>query len=886
MVGRSSGGNAVRTAAYNERTILVDERIGRNFNFRDKDYAAAVHHEVLLPVGAGGGLSSSWRLWNAVEQAEKRKDSQLAKEVVLALPTELGLKDWQVMARKFAQEKFVSKGLAVQIDIHADAQNPHAHLLVTTRRVEGDQLAANKARDLNPAFRAGRDGRKWIPEAERMGELWAAHQDRYFREHGHNLRVDPAGNIPQIRVGLKRRPGAPARIQANEIIQRQNREAALDPERVIAALTRTKATFSEREVSTFLRKAGLEKPRVDEMRSRVLGHASLVALWDTQSGERAERWTTHAIRAQERQVMAEAGAVAAVHHPTIDRAAPEWMKADQRQAFDHTLSQGGLKLIVGHAGTGKTAVLKASREAHERAGYRAVGMGPTNTVASDMRVKEGFKEARTAHSWLFRLNNDMARWDHRTVVFVDEAAMQSTAIAEQVLRHAKEAGAKVVMAGDDRQLGSIERGGMFTELVAAHGSAELTEVIRQKEEWQRQASRDLAAGRYGAAVEALDAAGAITWRENLDGATAALVGAWAQDRLADPGHTRFAFAWTNEDVDTLNAEMRAVRVGRGELRGPDHQLRTAHGTAAFAVGDRIAFTDTAKPDGIFNGETGTITHIRDRDVRAKMDSGKTVRWDPQEMNGFRHGYAGTIYRGQGATLDAAYVLHTGHWRAAASYVGLTRQRETIRLFVAESVAANQRELAEQVGRPEQRSASLRWSDNREEAVDKSVDYANKLRAEEQQRLQEWAKRPAESDLEFWGREVTSGALDYADAWTRIWTAEVAAKNGGRYDPDELAVAVDNKLQWAIDRGERWQQANEANRQAAQERLEQMDAKFRSTATPAQWAAQIARGNADIPEAIRALRGSKTDDETTYRTMRVLMDALKAHEQRQTHRRRA
>ena len=212
MVGRSSGGNAVRTAAYNERTILVDERIGRNFNFRDKDYAAAVHHEVLLPVGADGGLSGSWRLWNAVEQAEKRKDSQLAKEVVLALPTELGLKDWQVMARKFAQEKFVSKGLAVQIDIHADAQNPHAHLLVTTRRVEGDQLAANKARDLNPAFRAGRDGRKWIPEAERMGELWAAHQDRYFREHGHNLRVDPAGNTPQVRVGLKRRPGAPARI--------------------------------------------------------------------------------------------------------------------------------------------------------------------------------------------------------------------------------------------------------------------------------------------------------------------------------------------------------------------------------------------------------------------------------------------------------------------------------------------------------------------------------------------------------------------------------------------------------------------------------------------------------------------------------------------------
>jgi ATP-dependent exoDNAse (exonuclease V) alpha subunit len=149
------------------------------------------------------------------------------------------------------------------------------------------------------------------------------------------------------------------------------------------------------------------------------------------------------------------------------------------------------------------------RAAHEAAGDRVVGLAPTNAVAQDLKA-DGFTEAGTVHAALFQMKNGRMALDRRTVLIVDEAAMLDTHVTGELLSEAKRAGAKVVLAGDDRQLGSIERGGMFTELHARHGAAEITEVTRQRVDWQRQAARDLAEGRFDAAVAAFDRNGAVT----------------------------------------------------------------------------------------------------------------------------------------------------------------------------------------------------------------------------------------------------------------------------------------------------------------------------------------------------------------------------------------
>ena len=298
-----------------------------------------------------------------------------------------------------------------------------------------------------------------------------------------------------------------------------------------------------------------------------------------------------------------------------------------------------------------------------------------------------------------------------------------------MLAAARQAGAKVILAGDDRQLASIERGGLFAELRQRHGAAEITEVTRQKVDWQRQAARDLAEGRFAEAVECLrPGRGDHLDREPARCPRCACRGLDARCGGASPGASRFVFAYTNRDVDALNAELRQVHRDRGALTGADVEFDTKHGLAAFAVGDRLQFTDTDKRRHIYNGNAGTITGLDavDGEITARLDAaggaGREVTWLAAEFEGFRHGYAGTIYKGQGKTLDRTYLYHTEHWRAAASYVALTRQRDSAQVFVARETARDATQLARQMARGEVRAASVAWA-TREEAA--------KVRAERQ-----------------------------------------------------------------------------------------------------------------------------------------------------------
>ena len=768
-ISRSDGGSAIRSAAYNAREAIEAERTGELFYFKNRD--APEHHEVLLPAGAAERFRDCGVLWNAAEAAEKRKDAQVAREIVLALPANPGLTDEDriALARSFVVTHFVAKGLAVQLDVHrphdapAEGQpedgpvNWHAHVLITTRRLEGDRFSAKKARDLDPEMRRA-GGRNFVTDGEAWGELWREHQDRYFREHGLDIRVDAPAAHPGAHIGpvRMRRAGSEA-VQRAAVLRQANEAAARDPAQVLATLTRNNATFTERELDRTLAKHIEGEEERGAAKAAVLAHGDLLPLHDRATGEAVERWTTRPVRAQEVSALADGAALAGGGHQAVPEShaaaalAARSLRDDQRLAFDHAVAAGGLKLIEGRAGTGKSYTLQAVREAHERAGLLVVGLAPTNAVAQDLKG-EGFAKAGTVHAELFSLKNGRTAWDSRTVVVVDEAAMLDSRVTGELLAAARSAGAKVILAGDDRQLASIERGGLFTELKARHGAAEIVEVTRQRVDWQRQAARDLAEGRFTEAVVAFDRNGAITWTADQDEARAALVAAWKQD-AEQPGRARFVFAYTNKDVDGLNAELRAVCRERGELTGADTVLETRHGPLPFAVGDRVQLTDTLKAARLYNGNVGTITGLDPGtgQVRAVLDAaggrGREVSWSAGAFQGFRHGYAGTIYKGQGKTLDHTYLYHTHHWRSEASYVALTRQRESAKVFVARDTARDAVQLARQMGRGEVKAASVAWATPDEITTGGLVSrvaalgrFVSELQAKTAERLQAHAER--------------------------------------------------------------------------------------------------------------------------------------------------
>jgi ATP-dependent exoDNAse (exonuclease V) alpha subunit len=381
------------------------------------------------------------------------------------------------------------------------------------------------------------------------------------------------------------------------------------------------------------------------------------------------------------------------------------MSEEQKRAFAHATGAEGLALIDGQAGTGKSYTIAAVREAYEKAGYGVIGLAPTNPVADDM-AHDGFTRALTAHKELFALNNGRRSWNAKTAVIVDEAAMLDTKIMAMLTSHAAYAGVKLILVGDDRQLSSIDRGGMFGALKDRHGAAELTEVKRQHKNDERRASAMMAEGNFHDALKIYEQKGSINWTRTQPGARAALIAQWAKDSAVAPEKSRFVFAYTNEDVSRLNAGLRAVRKDRGEL-GADVEFNTAHGRVPFAAGDRIQFTETNKQTGINNNDAGTIEAISGNELTVRLDKGKnrSITFNAELFDKFRHGYAGTIYRGQGKTLDQTYLYHSEHWRSAPSYVALTRHRDKTELYVARNTAKDIKQLARQMARTDERRAA-------------------------------------------------------------------------------------------------------------------------------------------------------------------------------------
>ena len=500
------------------------------------------------------------------------------------------------------------------------------------------------------------------------------------------------------------------RETANELRDAIARRDAGD---VLDALTKQRSTFTPAQLENALAKEMRDERERGQFSDAILDHADTVHLSDRPGGPTTRYTTRQVIEAEIYVLRAAEGLASRTGFQIEDRQRAAvangerfaGMTREQARAFRHATGAEGLAIIDGQAGTGKSFTIAAIREAYEKAGCRVIGLAPTNAVAQDMKG-DGFGHAATIHSELFALNNGRTSWTPQTVVVVDEAAMLDTKLMAMVTAHAHDSGAKLILVGDDRQLSSIDRGGMFGALKDRHGAAALTEVKRQHKIDDRRAAEMLAEGNFHDALGIYEQKGAIHWTRTQGEARAELVEQWAKDSAAKPDKTRFVFAYTNDDVSQLNAALRDVRKERGEL-GEDHELQTAHGRQKFAVGDRIQFTGTDKKAGIVNGAAGTIEAIDGTHIAVKLDGrqAKTINFDAAIVDQFRHGYAGTIYKGQGKTLDQTYLYHSEHWRSAASYVALTRHRDKAELFVARNTAKDVDQLARQMARVEDRRAA-------------------------------------------------------------------------------------------------------------------------------------------------------------------------------------
>lgn len=176
VLTRSNGDNAVAASAYRAGQRLICARTGIVFNYSRK--REVEHREIRAPGGAQSWTFDRAQLWSRVEQCESRKNSQLAREIEVALPIELTRTQQIELLREFVDEQFVNDGMVADLALHAKVGNPHAHILLSLRALNLDGFGA-KCRDWNDPAHVF----TWRAS-------WAMHCNRALAAAGHAHTVD------------------------------------------------------------------------------------------------------------------------------------------------------------------------------------------------------------------------------------------------------------------------------------------------------------------------------------------------------------------------------------------------------------------------------------------------------------------------------------------------------------------------------------------------------------------------------------------------------------------------------------------------------------------------------------------------------------------------
>ena len=173
ILKRSEGKSSLYLAAYNARMRLKDEKTGLVFNY-EKKKEDLMHSDILLPRNAPQRFNDRSVLWNNIENIESRKDSQLARTFICALPRSLSLQENKKLLEEYLKKNFISKGMCADYSIHNDAENnnPHAHVMLTMREIENDGFSKKKNREWNNKNKV-----------EIWRRSWSVSINKYLREN-------------------------------------------------------------------------------------------------------------------------------------------------------------------------------------------------------------------------------------------------------------------------------------------------------------------------------------------------------------------------------------------------------------------------------------------------------------------------------------------------------------------------------------------------------------------------------------------------------------------------------------------------------------------------------------------------------------------------------
>lgn len=741
-ISRSTGRSSVAAAAYRSGTSLHNEKEGHTYNFSSRS-GSVVHSEIVIPTGSNAAWAlDRGALWNAVEAKERRKDSRVAREFEIALPHELDEEQRVELTRAFARDLAERFGGAVDFSIHkpdprGSEKNHHAHIMMTTRQISDAGLGEKTVIEWENKKLLRRNMPTTSLQMKEVRLAWELLANEALERAGHDVRIDhrshkargleiePTRHVGVHATAVERKGAVINRERIDAENARSNAEIIREkPEQIIDVLSGEKSVFTKEDIARALHRYIHDDVEAFQCAlARIMAAPELVPL----RGDKAdgiERFTTLEMFTIESDMIASAERLAAdrshgVHlgkvatamwaqdekiRASVSKAtaakvargemtegerakaiADAGLSAEQRRAVEHVTGDNRLAVVVGIAGAGKSTMLEAAREAWEAQGYRVYGAALSGKATFGLRESSGIK-SRTLASWQSRWQQGKAQIGKGDVFVLDEAGMIGSRQLARFIREVEERGAKIVLVGDHEQLQSIGAGAAFRAIGERAGVAELVEVRRQREKWQADATLKFSKQQTAEALRAYKDRGGVVIEETRETARSALLSDYLADRAQRPEGSRVILAHQNADVTALNAEIRVTLQAHGELaqgaEAGELDFQTDKGTRAFAAGDRIVFLENNDSLGVMNGTLGTVEAVKRGRIVAKLDSGRRIEVPTTEYTAFDHGYATTIHKSQGDTVDRAFVLATTSMDRHMTYVAMTRHRDMAKLYAA------------------------------------------------------------------------------------------------------------------------------------------------------------------------------------------------------------
>ena len=751
ILGKANGNSAVAAAAYRHTAKMENSRTGQSYDYSAK--RGNVHSEIALPEGAPDWVSAfkslpapeaSNAFWNAVEIFETRSDAQFAREMTLALPTELTREQNIALVREFVSENFTSNGIVADWAYHEAPGNPHVHVMTALRPLAQEGFGAKNSPLLDDdgvqvvtksgsgKYRPFAGGPELIPA---LRASWAEVQNAHLARNGFEVRVDHRSYKDQgieldatmhrgpTADGMDRRGAVSDRIGENDAIEAiRRRQIMEDPSTVLRLITAQKAVFDERDVARVVRRYTSTAEdfqalylRVGALDEQVMVAAPVIDPFTDTVIERA-KYTTRDVLETERKLIADTRSLAGSGGFKVD-AKPAGVRLagveqsngfsfdrEQRIVIDALTDDRAISVMVGYAGAGKSTVMGAVRAIYEGEGRSVYGAALAGKATVGLQESAGI-ESRTLASWEASWKADLRRLKSGDVFIIDEAGMVSSPQMQRFVEAVHDAGAKLIVLGDARQLQPIEYGAAFRAMADNVGYSVLGGIRRQRHDYMRDASLAFGAGRYDEGLRAYIDNGHIHLLEGAPLARSSMVGAWFNDWWA--GADVLMLAHRNKDVFALNEMARSAIKAAGGLTN-ETEFKATRGSRQIAVGERIVFLEKSRDLGVQNGTFATVTGIEKGVVQAETGDGHSVRFHQSEYANIDYGYTATIHKTQGVTVDKAYVYGGLTMDAQLSYVALTRHRDDVQLFASSSDFENMDDLVAKLSREKLQSTTLAY----------------------------------------------------------------------------------------------------------------------------------------------------------------------------------